>query len=220
MGTGIVPRVDCRAVAANVDLIGIPLDGSSDAVSQQFRKLSSVEDQREILRLLDAVNARVCVNTVVHRGNTSDLAAVADTICRHRSVVEWQLFQFMPIGPLGFKNRARYEIDADAYVTAVAAARRRLRELASSVCLVAKSGAARKHRYLLIDSDGNLWMPQQATGDAWSGDDANDRRLIVGNITDAGVLERLVSSTTLRSAGTVSSVPPPSSPSTRDGNSR
>jgi MoaA/NifB/PqqE/SkfB family radical SAM enzyme len=188
MGTGTASRVPADEVAAVSDLIGIPLDGSTDAVQQQFRRHATVASQLAVLSLLSRAGARICVNTVVHSGNSGDLAAVAGLLGEFTGVVEWQLFQFMPIGPLGHRNRERFLISEADFQRAVAAARD---SVPGHVRIAAKSAAGRKHRYLLIDSAGLVWTPEQSRAAAWHSQDINDRRHLIGNLSDADILDRL-----------------------------
>ncbi|MBW1603773.1 radical SAM protein [Streptomyces sp. JJ66] len=193
MGTGTAEHVPADHVAAVTDLIGIPLDGSTDAVQEQFRRHATVASQLAVLSLLDGVGARLCVNTVVHAGNTEDIAAIAKLLRRYTAIREWQLFQFMPIGPLGHRNRERFLIsDADFERAATTA-----RESAPGhVRVAAKSTSGRKHRYLLIDSAGLIWTPEQSQATAWQSEDGNDRRQLIGNISDGDIMERLATEET------------------------
>lgn len=119
MGRGTTRQVDPAAVSRFVELLGIPLDGSTDEIFRRFRRFSSVTEQEKILTILDTVGAAVCVNTVVHQGNVADLERIASLILQHPSVYEWQLFQFMPIGPLEHHNRARFEISEEVFSASV-----------------------------------------------------------------------------------------------------
>ncbi|BFV56359.1 hypothetical protein KCMC57_up14630 [Kitasatospora sp. CMC57] len=188
MGTGVAEHVPAAEVAAVTDLIGIPLDGSTDAVQQQFRRHSTVAGQLAVLALLDGIGADVCVNTVVHAGNSQDIAAVAELLGAYACAREWQLFQFMPIGPLGHRNRERYLISDTAFEAAVVVARQNAR---GQLRVAAKSASGRKHRYLLIDSAGLVWTPEQSQATSWQSEDANDRRNLIGNIGDGDILDRL-----------------------------
>ena len=188
MGRGAVKQVSPAAVAPLIDLIGIPLDGTTDEISQRFRRFSSVGDQLAILDLLHAAEARVCINTVVHSGNLADIARIGQRISACGAVVEWQLFQFMPIGPLGNRNRERFEINPQEFMAAVDAGRRSVR---SGVRVEPKSAARRKNRYLLIDSEGVVWVPEQHAGARWESGDVNGERVVIGTIGDPGIVEQI-----------------------------
>ncbi|GHG00068.1 hypothetical protein GCM10018777_08290 [Streptomyces albogriseolus] len=189
MGAGTAEHVPADDVAAVTDLIGIPLDGSTDAVQQQFRRHATVASQLAALSLLDKAGARLCINTVVHAGNTEDIAPIAKLLGRYTAIREWQLFQFMPIGPLGHRNRERFLISNSDFERAAVTARE---DAPGNVRVTVKSTSGRKHRYLLIDSAGLIWTPEQSHPAAWQSEDANDRRQLIGNINDAGILDRLM----------------------------
>ncbi|MFC1417802.1 radical SAM protein [Streptacidiphilus cavernicola] len=188
MGEGIAAHVPADQVAALTHMIGIPLDGTTDAVQQLFRRHARVEEQRAVLRTLHSAGARVCVNTVVHAGNAGAIGALAGLLAEHACVVEWQLFQFMPIGPLGHRNRERFLIDDSAFVEAADAARA---ASPSTVNVIAKSAQARKHRYLLIDAGGQVWIPSQSTATAWSPTDSSGERVTLGPVQDPKTLQRI-----------------------------
>lgn len=188
MGQGVAANVPAGAVAEHADLIGIPLDGSSDAVMRRFRRRASLADQLAILDLLDGVGAAVCVNTVVHAGNAHDITRIAEIAATHRCVKEWQLFQFMPIGPLGYRNRHHFLISNHAFRDATAAV---CSDSPAGVKVVAKPADRRKNRYLLIDSAGVLWIPEQSAAPSWSIEDENARRHVVGRLDDDDVHQRI-----------------------------
>lgn len=189
MGKGVAGQVDVAAVAELVDLIGIPVDGSTPEIVTRFRRHARLADQLRILDLLDEAGAAVCINTVAHAGNLTDLRSIAPLIGAHRCVRQWQVFQYMPIGPLGYRNRERYTItEAEFERTADG-----LQHITPPLIrLTPKSASSRKNRYLLIDSDGVAWVPQQAARPAWAETDSNDERVLIGHITDPATLDEVV----------------------------
>jgi molybdenum cofactor biosynthesis enzyme MoaA len=188
MGRGTAVQVSAAKVTDLVDVLGIPLDGSTDDVMRRFRAHSSVTDQKAILSLLDAHRARVCINTVVHSGNTHDMANIAEIIAEHRSVRQWQLFQYMPIGPLGWRSRASFTLGESPFRTAAQTA---FATAPAGVEVIAKSASNRKNRYLLIDTAGVIWIPDQSPQVAWSDFDTNGHRQLIGRIDEPGILGRL-----------------------------
>jgi len=187
MGQGMTRRVDVEALARDVDQIGIPLDGSTDDVIRKFRRFGSVADQLAILTLMDSVDATVCVNTVVHQGNVDDLESIAEHLVRHPAVRRWQLFQFMPSGPLGSRNAASLSVSLADFERAVSMLGGVLPEIAVSI----KSNSDRKNSYLLIDGGGKIWSPHQQSTPYWSMGDESPDRIIHGRIEEAGIVELL-----------------------------
>lgn len=188
MGRGTALQIDVGRVASLVDLIGIPLDGSSDAVLNRFRTHLTVAAQEAVLNRLAAVEATVCLNTVVHAGNTEDLPEIGKIVSRYPCIRLWQLFQFMPIGPLGWRNRARFQITPGRFQAAANSARSAIPE---GVTIEAKEALDRKNRYLLIDAAGTIWIPDQTSDPFWSSDDQNEHRRSLGTITDRGIVDRI-----------------------------
>lgn len=188
MGHGTAAHIGAGSVADLVDVVGIPVDGSDDEVMRLFRKYSSASDQNAILSILDEVGAKVCINTVVHSGNAWDMAGIAAMLSHHLCVEQWQLFQFMPIGPLGWRNRQQFTLsDCDFRVAADAASL----AAADGVQVAAKSATDRKNQYLLIDTAGVIWIPEQSPLGVWSDQDTNSRQQLIGRIDDPAIFDRL-----------------------------
>lgn len=188
MGRGIAAQVDASSVVALVDSLGIPLDGCTDASIRTFRHHGSFADQEAVLSLLDRLDAPVCANTVVHARNRSEVPQLADLISRHPSVRAWQLFQFMPLGPLGWRNRGQFLISALEFQSAARSAH----ELgAAGVKVIAKSAASRKNRYLLIDTAGVIWVPSQMIDHARTAADETPLRRLVSHINEPDVIAKV-----------------------------
>ena len=102
-----VNKVDPKALVELVDLIGIPIDGDSNESFAAFRKKRPkiFDEQLSILEKLDLHNANVCINTVAHKDNIHIIKNIYDIIKSYNAIKKWQIFQFMPIGPLGFKTK-------------------------------------------------------------------------------------------------------------------
>lgn len=192
MGTGTVPHIEAKKLAQVTDLIGIPLDGSTDELQGVFRRFCSVEQQVNILKKLHGVQANICINTVVHKGNLDNLSRVADIITSAGGIEEWQLFQYMPIGPLGFRNRERYEISNEQYEAAV-------KDIditalgVKGIKVTAKTAEKRKNRYLLLDASGQLWHPLQTQKVEWDADSVSSERKIIGHIDDPLIIDKIIS---------------------------
>jgi len=189
MGSGTVSQIDPCSIRDLVDLVGIPIDGSSDVIQQKFRKNLMVNSQVKILRALETAEIPVCANTVVHRGNFTDLSRILDIIGRFKNVCRWQLFHFMPIGPLGHKNRHLFDLDTGLFQEACT----KIAHLVPRhIIFEPKNHARRKNRYLLIDGRGDLWIPVQSNKSVWRSDeDATDERRVIGHISDADIFNRI-----------------------------
>lgn len=177
-GRSKVERIDPTVVAPYLISIGIPIDGASNESMAYFRggRASILDEQIRILRCLDAVEASICVNTVVHARNVYELKKIYRLISAFKSVRQWQIFQYSPIGHLGYLNRDKYEIDDKLFHQV--AEEINSGTLGSDIVIEAKSNRSRRGRYLLIDSDGFAWTPASDP----RGDAGGAKRLVLGSI--------------------------------------
>lgn len=119
-----------------VDVLGVPLDGSTEETQRLFRaapdvgrvigieedlfgdpivqlktaRHSVVADTIAILDLAASEGVEVCVNTVVHAGNVFDVPVMARLLLDHRPNA-WQLFEFQATGRLASRNAKRFSLE-------------------------------------------------------------------------------------------------------------
>jgi MoaA/NifB/PqqE/SkfB family radical SAM enzyme len=176
MGSVLASAIDARRLARLVDLIGIPVDGSSNEVVATFRtgRKNLFAEQLEVLSILDRERAVICVNTVVHRSNHDDVPRIARIVCQYPAIRKWQLFQFSPNGPLGYRNRDVFLITDEQFdETRLRVESACARERYDGV-VEFKSNRDRHGNYLLVDSEGMAYMHDLAS--------ASPLRMIVGDI--------------------------------------
>ncbi len=183
-GVGLVadpprPGIALGDLVARVDYLGIALDGWSDASALEFRRGRS-RLHSETVALLDAIDAlagpaKVIINTVAHRFNVSALDRLYRELVRHSCVCQWNIFQYTPTDQAERGANARYAISDDAFMHG--------RELLfgpesasrppATFLIDCRSTRARLGQYLLVNSDGEAWLP-----------DAAGRTLRLGSIFD------------------------------------
>jgi len=171
------------------------LDGTSSQNIQTFRtgRADIFGEQVRIIEILDKCKANICVNTVVHQQNHEQIPNILHTLANFSFVAKWQCFQFMPIGPLGYKNRGLFAISDDAFARTCDKIVHKTKEIKPSCKVEFKSRIARKGNYLLIDTDGLSWMPNTSVSSVWdSRVDANDERIVVGNINNANDIPKII----------------------------
>ncbi len=141
-------------ILKKVNSIGIPLDGSNNDVISKFRTYNGnlFNEIIDILELLDKKNIKICINTVLHKENLKDIENIYYIIRKYNCVKQWQIFQFMPIGPLGSKNAVFYDIKMDDFFKA----KERVEKISknSNIVINFKSAVERSYNYMLIDSTG------------------------------------------------------------------
>ena len=184
-GTYDVPHISPEMIKPYVHRLGLPLDGSTDAMATTFRRgrPNIVSEQLAILSATEAAGIPTVINTVVSAQNADDLLCLAELIRPFSHIVEWQLFQFMPIGKLGFRNRANFLITEDQFEQVIGRLRVAQYHWKWPINLVPKTCASRKGLYCLVDTDGLAWRPAFGEGADWLPEkDETEDRIILGDI--------------------------------------
>lgn len=147
-----------KELAQFVDNIGIPIDGSTTEIFKLFRQTDSdlLTEQLKICEELHKYNANICINTVVHKGNLSDVYELTSLINKLDYIKKWQIFQYAPLGKYGILNREKFEITEEEF-----------NDYKSNVLSIIKSSKkvqfkdynVRNRAYVLVDNSGNAWIP-------------------------------------------------------------
>lgn len=177
-------------VLRKINCLGLPLDGMCTSTIELFRHGISYEQSVDAIRFADANQIPICINTVVHRKNIHEILAMRPLIASIPHIKKWQLFQYMPIGPGGYQHRAFFEIERSEFdALAEPLLRNGCRE---DLHIEMKSLDGRKNKYLLLGSDGLLWIPQQTHENQWDSDrDENDGRVTIGTVEQADIFQRI-----------------------------
>jgi MoaA/NifB/PqqE/SkfB family radical SAM enzyme len=158
-----------RELAAAADDIGIPLDGWSDQSALEFRR-GRRKLHTETVGLLDAFDAfsappKVIINTVAHRGNLYGLERIHAELIKHSCVCQWNIFQYTPTDQAVRGANQRYVVNDEAFERC---AERFFGHLSSasqpgvSFLIDFHSNRSRLGQYLLVNSDGDAWLPDEA----------------------------------------------------------
>lgn len=180
VGTIFLHKIDNCLLSSlrKITLLGIPLDGVCDETIQLFRKNCRFEQCITIIELAQKIVPNICINTVVHAGNIDVITKIAAIVNNDSSITKWQLFQYMPIGPGGFSKRFEYVIEDQVFN----ALKDTLIPIISrkSILVEFKSIEDRKDKYLILGSDGVLWLPRNGPN-----------RIVIGSIFDADIFNSL-----------------------------
>ena len=137
-----------------VDMLGLPLDAVSLAVSRNMRKhRNHASIVKGLIPKAVAHGFTVKVNTVVSRVNLHEIMRIGEVVERSGASV-WSLYQFWPVGEYGSKNAAIHMIDLDSYTRIVDSARKCF----SGVHI--EDGGDMKTRcrsYFLLSPTGRAW---------------------------------------------------------------
>ncbi len=184
-GSSFIPKVDEADIAKYVDLVGIPLEGPSNEIIDLFRtrRPNQFDEQILILKKLSAAQAKICINTVVHKGNIYHIEEMLPIVSSFNGIKKWQLFQFMPIGPLGYKNRNIYEVNDEDFFLLKDKIIQHNAPPPKHVNLEFKAKAERKGNYMFIDSEGLAWVPNITMNEKWDEQkDTTHKRLVIGDL--------------------------------------
>jgi hypothetical protein len=148
--------------------VGIPLDGWSNATAGLFRT-GRPQLYEETVELLDAIDGTVgrpmvIINTVAHARNLSGLSLIGDEVLRHSRVCHWNVFQFSPTDQVSAEINAAYRITESMFQTAEEAWRNSPAghsATANGITTEFRSVRSRLGQYLLINSDGVAWVPDE-----------------------------------------------------------
>lgn len=158
-----------------ISLLGLPLDGTSDETIQLFRQKMSFAESMMIIEKSKIIRKSICINTVVHSGNIKEIKDIALIVNNHTHISRWQVFQYMPIGPRGFKNRMKYAIGNAIFLDLVESISKL--DIRESLAIDFKSIEAREDKYLILGADGLLWLPQNGP-----------ERIVLGSIYDKNII--------------------------------
>lgn len=185
-GQVIVKQTDAKKIAELVDVIGIPIDGSTNEIFKQFRQTTSdiINQQISVCEELHKFGANICINTVVHKGNLADSYELSKLIKKLDYINKWQMFQFAPLGKYGLRNRELFEISDEQFS-----------KFKSDVLCVFDGDASklqfkdshtRNKAYMLIDNSGSAWIQSYENDSSEDNVNKINERTIIGNITNSG----------------------------------
>ena len=189
-GSALIKKIDINNLCDKVDMIGIPLDGCTTSQINSFRTMITIEEILEILNLLDSYNLNVCINTVVNKTNIKYLYEIFLKIKNYKNIKKWQLFQYSPIGELGYLNRELFKISSEEFNNSIEELINKVDD--SKIQIQAKSNDLRKCAYILINSDGKVWYPNVDLDEIiFSKKDENPFNKVIGTIYDEDIFDKI-----------------------------
>jgi len=150
---------------AAVDYLGVPLDGWSNDSVTRFRagRRRLFDETRELLRELDRLDAGVgiIVNSVAHGRNEHGFERILDEVAAHPSVVHWNVFQYTPTDQVPERVNSELRLDDLAFARLRERLEARVDAAPVTFALAVRSVRSRLGRYLLVNSDGTAWLPDE-----------------------------------------------------------
>ena len=118
------------AIASEVNLIGLPVDGLTSDVSFSMRRHATHGLQMtRLARRLAQEGHAVKINTVVSRQNFAEIDDIGAAIESTGAKI-WSLYQFWPIGPAAVASAKHHAIPSHQFDATVEAQRHRRRHIA------------------------------------------------------------------------------------------
>jgi 4Fe-4S single cluster domain len=161
-------RPSLNSLLKRLDYIGLPLDGWSNASVSLFRS-GRPQLYEETAALLDAIDSTascpiVIINTVAHAMNLCGLSLIGEEVVRHQAVCHWNIFQFSPTDQVSAENNTAYYITDQLFRSAEKEwcnSTASHSATAKGITTEFRSVRSRLGQYLLINSDGLAWVPDE-----------------------------------------------------------
>ena len=178
---GTAEYIDPKILKGKISKIGIPVDGYTTEQINYFRAKITLDEIISILSTLNKHEYDICINTVVNKMNINDLKKILNIIKQFENVTQWQLFQYSPIGDLGYKNRNLFEIDNSLFEEKIIDLLSN--ETNTNIEIEGKSNSYRKLNYILVNSDGEVWQPNYTISKStFESNDSNSDKTSIGTI--------------------------------------
>lgn len=188
--SGRAKYVNPKVFKGKISKIGIPLDGYTTKQINYFRRGITLDEIISILYVLNAYKYNICINTVVNQANIRDLSKMLDIIKQFENINQWQLFQYSPIGDLGYKNRKLFEVENllfEEQITELI-----LNNNSPNIEIEGKSNSYRKLNYLLVNSNGDVWQPKYSIDKStFEYADSNSDKIVIGTIFDNNIIDKI-----------------------------
>lgn len=137
-----------------VDLIGLPLDGSSASIHDRMRGyIGHFDKVMQRLSWLKDLDVRVKINTMISSQNMSDLPELARLV-RRIGPWGWSIYQFWPLGPAQ-EVAVKHEAASEDFVLRAEEARKIVDSAGATVVEVSQQ-LRRRSTYPLIYHDGSI----------------------------------------------------------------
>jgi len=187
----IVNKTHAKEIVQFVDTIGIPIDGSTSNIFKLFRQTNSdlLQEQLNICEELHKYGGKICINTVVHKGNLHDAIDLSNIIKKLNYIKKWQIFEYAPIGKFGTLNREMFEISEEEFNDYKS---RVLKTFDDEKKVQFKAFKDRNNAYMLVDNSGNAWVPIYDKEQVNNQNIEIEERKIIGNINNISDWDNII----------------------------
>jgi MoaA/NifB/PqqE/SkfB family radical SAM enzyme len=163
-----------------VDLLGLPLDGSTPAIHDRMRgALGHFNLVCRRLHWLSPLHARLKLNTVISAENVSNVLALAHLVASY-APARWSIYQYWPLGPAARVGSKHSLSDAD-FARCTESVHGVFSE--SSTMLEINSRESRRDTYPIIHHDGEVFVHSYAPENAF---------VSLGSIFEPEIMSRIL----------------------------
>jgi MoaA/NifB/PqqE/SkfB family radical SAM enzyme len=167
-------------IETTVDLLGLPLDGSTPKVHDLMRGFPGHFDLIcNRLRWLSPLHGRLKLNTIISAVNAPDLVQLAHLVASHKPA-RWSIYQYWPLGPAARVASQHSISDAD-FMRCTEPVRDIFAE--ASTVIEINSSESRRDTYPIIHHDGEVLVHSNAPKDSF---------VSLGNIFESDVMKRIL----------------------------
>ena len=158
--------VELEELIGAVDYLGIPLDAATNDAAQIFRS-GRPQLFCETRALLDDVERlasepMVIINTVAHADNLREIPELFDLLMTWRVVCQWNVFQYTPTDQSREDANIRFAVSDRAFAMLGDELCSRAARTSGAPLIEMRTSESRLGEYLLVNSDGDVWLPDAA----------------------------------------------------------
>lgn len=169
-----------RLLRRNVDLLGLPIDGSCASVHDCMRGSPGHFDVViRRLRWLTDLRCRIKINTIVSAANISDLPALSVFVANLRPA-RWSVYQYWPLGP-GARAAGKHSVSDLAFAEACAKVGSIF--ACTDTELEINHQESRRGTYPILHHDGDVFVHASAP---------ENTLVRLGNIFEEKILDRIL----------------------------
>ena len=177
----VLKKVDNIGAFKNLEMLGIPLDGSNNEIISSFRhgREDIFGEQIKILSELEKNDIGFCVNTVFHNKNKHDFFNIFNILKSFKNIKKWQVFQFMPIGAMGKLNANHFNV-SNGDIDIIGKVLKEFKK-DSHFDIVLKTAKERSFDYMFVGGDGEVYKT-----------DINDSKKVFGDVKQKDTWQNIV----------------------------
>lgn len=174
-----------KTIEKYVFYLGMPLDYPSEENS--FRNKKNFQNVIGALEYFSTKKNRpkIRIGTVVTQKNINCLPQIYDLIKKY-PIDLWKIYQFMPIGKFGKKNKKRLFLRDDEFFASAAFTKKK--KLKFNILLSMSKN--RTDAYFFLEANGQVYLPGEAVD--------NDSGLLIGDIEDSNITEKWLKAVNLK----------------------